>query len=142
MTKPIVSFLVVLLYATVGFSQKADDVLGIWYNQEKTAKIEIFKKSDKYFGKIVWLAEPNRDGKPKLDIHNVDESLRNRPVMGLLILQNFEWDDDEWDSGTIYDPKNGETYSCYITKEGNKLNVRGYIGFALIGRTAIWEKAE
>ncbi|MEZ4721417.1 MAG: DUF2147 domain-containing protein [Flavobacteriales bacterium] len=134
--------LLTCIWCLAGVAQKADDILGVWYNQEKTAKVEIFKKSDKYFGKIVWLDEPLRDGKPKLDINNEEESLRSRPVMGLQILNDFEWDDDEWDDGTIYDPKNGETYSCYITKEGNKLNVRGYIGISIIGRTATWTKAE
>lgn len=123
-------------------SQKADDILGVWYNQEKTAKVEIFKAGDKYDGKIVWLKEPMRDGKPKLDKENEDEDLRNRPIMGLEILKGFEFDDDEWEDGTIYDPKNGETYSCYITKDGDKLNVRGFVGFALIGRTSVWTKAE
>lgn len=122
--------------------QQADDILGVWYNQEKTAKIQIYKSNAKYFGKIVWLKEPMRDGKPKLDKENEEESLRTRPVMGLVILKDFEFDEDEWEDGTIYDPKNGETYSCYITKEGDVLHVRGYIGFSWIGRTADWTKAE
>ncbi|GAB4382799.1 MAG: DUF2147 domain-containing protein [Salibacteraceae bacterium] len=128
----------------IGYAQNADDILGIWFNEEKTAKIEIYKNGDKYFGKIVWLKEPLRDGKPKLDIHNDDESLRSRPVMGLNILQDFVWDEDdkEWNDGTIYDPKNGETYSCYITKKGDVLHVRGYIGFSFIGRTTEWTRAE
>jgi uncharacterized protein (DUF2147 family) len=123
-------------------AQKADDILGIWLNQEKSAKIEVFKKNNKYYGKIVWLKEPMRDGKPKLDKENEDKSLRSRPIMGMQILNDFEFDDDEWEDGTIYDPKNGETYSCYITKEGDKLNVRGYVGISLLGRTTIWTKAE
>lgn len=123
-------------------AQKADDILGIWYNQEKTAKVEIFKKGERYYGKVVWLSEPLRDGKPKLDVENEDEELRTRPILGLQILNGFEFDEDEWENGTIYDPKNGETYSCYITKDGDKLNVRGFIGFSFIGRTSIWTKAD
>lgn len=125
-----------------GFSQQADDILGVWYNQEKTGKVEIYKTGEKYFGKIVWLKEPLRDGKPKLDKENEDESLRNRPVMGLVILKDFVFDEDEWEDGTIYDPKNGKTYSCYITKEGDILHVTGYIGFSFIGRTSDWTRAE
>lgn len=140
--KLILSLLVSTLIASTAWSQNPDDILGVWYNQEKTGKVEIFKSNGKYFGKIVWLKEPNRDGKPKLDRENEDESLRTRPVLGLQILNDFVFDDDEWEDGTIYDPKNGETYSCVITKEGDKLNVRGYIGFSFIGRTSIWTKAE
>lgn len=131
-----------LFIAPNAFSQQADDLLGVWFNQEKSAKIQIFKVGEKYDGKIIWLKEPMRDGEPKLDRENEDEDLRSRPIIGLEILKDFEFDDDEWEDGTIYDPKNGETYSCYITKEGDKLNVRGYVGIALIGRTSIWTKAE
>ena len=131
-----------LFIAPNAFSQQADDLLGVWFNQEKSAKIQIFKVGEKYDGKIIWLKEPMRDGEPKLDRENEDEDLRSRPIIGLEILKDFEFDDDEWEDGTIYDPKNGETYSCYITKEGDKLNVRGYLGIALIGRTSIWTKAE
>lgn len=140
--KHLISLTFLVFLTSSVFSQQADDILGIWYNQEKTGKVEIFKSGDKYNGKIVWLKEPMRDGAPKLDRENEDEDLRKRPIMGLEILQDFVFDDDEWEDGTIYDPKNGETYSCYITKEGDKLNVRGYIGIALIGRTSIWTKAE
>ncbi|HAW20155.1 MAG TPA: DUF2147 domain-containing protein [Flavobacteriales bacterium] len=140
--KIIFSLLIALISTTAVIGQSADDILGVWYNQEKTGKVEVFKKGDKYFGKIIWLKEPMRDGAPKLDIENSDEKLRTQPIMGLEILKGFEFDDDEWEEGTIYDPKNGETYSCVITKEGNSLNVRGYIGFSFIGRTSIWTKAE
>ena len=140
--KIIFSLLIALISTTAVIGQSADDILGVWYNQEKTGKVEVFKKGDKYFGKIIWLKEPMRDGAPKLDIENSDEKLRTQPIMGLEILKGFEFDDDEWEEGTIYDPKNGETYSCVITKEGNSLNVRGYSGFSFIGRTSIWTKAE
>lgn len=140
--KPILTLLCMCLLATSSIAQKADDIVGLWYNEEKSAKIEIFEKAGKYYGKIVWLKEPLRNGKPKLDIENENEKLRDRPVMGLQILSGFEFDDDEWEDGTIYDPKNGETYSCEITKEGDKLNVRGYIGISLIGRTTVWTKAD
>lgn len=140
--KYIIGFTMLLFIAPNAFSQQADDLLGVWFNQEKSAKIQIFKVGEKYDGKIIWLKEPMRDGEPKLDRENEDEDLRSRPIIGLEILKDFEFDDDEWEDGTIYDPKNGETYSCYITKEGDKLNVRGYLGIALIGRTSIWTKAE
>ena len=135
-------FIFLILIAPNTFGQKADDVLGVWFNQDKTAKVQIYKAGDKYNGKIVWLKEPMKDGAPKLDNKNEDEDLRDRPIMGLVILKGFEFDDDEWEDVSIYDPKNGETYSCDIRKEDDKLNVRGYIGIALIGRTSIWTKSE
>jgi len=125
-------------------SYKADDVLGTWFNEEKDAKIEIYKEGNKYFGKIIWLEEPidPETGKPKLDDKNPDEVLQKRPVMGLLLVKDFIFDgDDVWDDGEIYDPKSGNTYSCYMKFESpDKLKVRGYIGVSWIGRTTYWTR--
>lgn len=125
------------------FAQK-DRIEGVWYNQEKTAKIEIYKaKNTKFYGKIVWLKEPEKNGKPKVDENNPDKTKRNDPLLGLLVLKGFEKDgEDGYEDGTIYDPKNGKTYSCIITHKGDKLDVRGYVGISWIGRTAVWTKAE
>ncbi|MFC2123974.1 DUF2147 domain-containing protein [Bacteroidota bacterium] len=123
----------------------ADDLLGIWFNQEKDAKIEIYKCGTKFCGKIVWLEEPNEeDGTPKIDDENPDEILQNRPIMGLNILSDFVFEEDNlWEDGDIYDPKEGKTYSCYLKLETEKkLKVRGYIGFSLIGKTNYWTRPE
>lgn len=128
---------------------KSDDILGVWLNEDKDAHVEIYKDGDKYFGKVVWLKDPNREetGKPKLDRENQDESLRSRPVMGLLLLNDFEFDgDDEWEDGTVYDPKNGKTYKCFMEfddeEDLDKLKVRGFIGFSMIGRTTYWTRVK
>ncbi len=129
-------------------AQVADDILGDWLNQEGTAKIHIFKAVNgkfkgKFYGKIIWLKEPTKNGKPKLDEQNPDVKKRAQELNGLVLLNNFSFDEDdkEWADGTIYDPKNGKTYSCTITKSGEKLNVRGYVGISMLGRTAVWTKA-
>ncbi len=135
--------LLLLGVRTFSFGQ-TDPIERLWYNEEGSAKIKIYTAKDgKLYGMIVWLKEPNRDGKPKLDFRNTDKSKRNDPVMGLLILKKFKKDgQNHYEDGTIYDPKNGKTYSCKMTLEGDKLNVRGYIGFSLIGRTTVWTKAD
>lgn len=125
---------------------EADQILGIWLTGSKKGKVEIYKKGDKYYGKLVWLKEPTYDdGSPKIDKKNENEKLRSRPVMGLHILNNFVYDEDfEWEDGEIYDPENGKTYSCEISMDEddrNILNVRGYIGFSLLGRTDIWVRS-
>ncbi|HEY9113536.1 MAG TPA: DUF2147 domain-containing protein [Bacteroidales bacterium] len=127
---------------------KADDIVGVWLNEDKDAHVEIYNKGGKYFGKIIWLLNPNEDNSttPNLDDKNQDESLRSRPVMGLQLLTDFVFDgDDEWEDGKIYDPKSGKTYSCYIEfYEGNKdkLKVRGFIGVSLIGKTTYWTRVK
>jgi uncharacterized protein (DUF2147 family) len=58
------------------------------------------------------------------------------------VLGDFVKDgDNKYVDGTIYDPKNGKTYSCKMTCKGKKLDIRGYIGISLIGRTTTWERA-
>ena len=143
--------LTILLVTAVTFFSAAklsppsgDSILGTWLNQEGTAHVLITKSGTNYTGKIVWLKEPVENGKPKTDKNNPDVSRRATPLMGLVILKDFvfDGDDGEWTDGTIYDPKNGKTYSCTMTLEDGRLNVRGYIGISLIGRTAVWTRVK
>jgi len=124
-------------------AQKADAVLGKWINPSGEGQVLIFKKDNKFFGKLVWLKIPDRDGKPKLDMNNPDAALKTRPELGLELLKDFTFDgDDVYEDGTIYDPKNGKTYSCKMTLEGNSLKIRGYIGISLFGRTEVWTRVK
>jgi uncharacterized protein (DUF2147 family) len=123
---------------------QADRLERTWYNEEKTSKIQIYKAVDgKFYGKIVWLRVPELEGKPKVDKNNPDKARRNDPLIGLLILKGLKKVSNElYEDGSIYDPKNGKTYSSKITVKGDVLDVRGYIGFSLLGRTTTWTKAD
>jgi uncharacterized protein (DUF2147 family) len=135
------TFLIVLTFSAFA----TDKWVRTYYNQEKDGKIEIYKVGDKYFGKIVWLKNPTEPGTttPKLDKNNPDPALAKKPVQGLVILKNFvAKGESELEGGTIYDPKNGKNYSCKITHNGNTLDVRGYIGVPMFGRTTVWTVAE
>lgn len=126
-------------------NNEADVILGKWWNHEKDAHIEIYKCGDELCGKIVWLKFPlDDDGKPKHDKNNPDESLRSRPTLGLDILSGFEYTGDKtWEDGTIYNPRDGKTYSCYLNLlEEDKLKVRGFVGISLIGKTQYWERVD
>ncbi len=121
--------------------QADDAILGQWFNQEQTSKIEIFKMKEMYYGKISWLKVKHEDGKPRVDKLNPDESKRNGPLMGLSLLRRFKGDGCGYFSGgTIYDPKNGKEYSCKMTLKGKTLDVRGYVGVSLLGRTTVWTR--
>ncbi|WP_199117468.1 DUF2147 domain-containing protein [Pedobacter sp. ASV28] len=134
--------ILLLLCASVVFAQKKDDILGKWLNPSGEGQIEIYKKGEKYFGKLVWIKEPNDDqGKAKTDVKNPDEDLRSKPILGLEILKNFVFDKDKWVDGSIYDPKSGKNYSCKLTlKDSQQLSIRGYIGVSLLGRTEVWKR--
>lgn len=137
-------FIVLFVLSIQVFAQKKDDILGKWLNPSGEGQIEIYKRGDKFFGKLAWIKEPNdANGKPKTDEKNPTESLKNRPVLGLEILKNFIFDDGKWIDGTIYDPKSGKTYSCKLTlKDANQLSVRGFIGVSLIGRTEVFKQVK
>jgi len=136
--------LVLLCLSTLSaFSQGKDAVLGKWLNPSGEGQILIYKApSAKYSGKLIWLKEPHDEaGKPKTDIKNPKSSLRNQPLLGLEILKDFVFEDGRWVDGSIYDPKTGKTYSCTLTlKEDGQLNIRGYIGISLLGRSESWKR--
>ncbi|MCO4292315.1 DUF2147 domain-containing protein [Solitalea sp. MAHUQ-68] len=146
--KKIIALIFTVCFITVtGFAQSGSDaIVGVWLNKDKDAHVQIFKNKNEYFGKIIWLKNPKKEnGQDKLDDKNPEASLRSRQINGLEILKGFKYDADDtvWEDGTIYDPKSGKTYSCKMTlKDKNNLNVRGFIGVSLIGRTDIWTRVK
>ncbi len=107
------------------------------------ATIQIWLEAGKLFGKIVGIeARPGID--PNAKCERCEGALKNRPIRDLIIIQGLSPSGDEWTGGTILDPGNGKSYRCKIQvlQGGAKLKVRGYIGFALLGRTQIWVRAE
>jgi uncharacterized protein (DUF2147 family) len=85
-----------------------------------------------------------RAGQPRLDDNNPNPDLRTRPIIGLQIMSDFVFDGDNgWKRGTVYDPKNGRTYSGKVTLVSpNKLRLRGYVLLSFFGRTTIWTRLE
>ncbi len=146
--KRIIVTLAIMLFASGVFAQEGGDrILGKWLTEGGKSHVVITKRNGKYYGKVVKLKNPlDENGKVKLDKENPDESLRNRTIVGIEVLQDFVYDpdEDEWVDGTIYDPENGKTYSCVIRfgDDNNTLDVRGYIGFSWIGRTTVWTRVE
>lgn len=122
---------------------EGDAIIGVWESGNGKARIKIDKASDKFNGRIVWLKEPlDETGKPKVDKNNPDEALRSKPLLGYSMLKAFTYSGDKtWEEGTIYDPESGSTYSCTITMtDDNTLDVRGFIGVSLFGRTDVWKR--
>ena len=139
------SFLFISALFTINaLAQKKDDILGKWVNPSGEGQVEIYKKGDKYFGKLAWLKEPNdQGGKPKVDVKNPTPNLRSKQILGLEILKDFVYDDGKWTNGTIYDPKSGKNYSCNMTLKGNDvLNIRGYVGISLLGRSETFRRVK
>lgn len=129
---------------STAIANDADAILGLWAterNEAGQAYILISKKNGIYQGEIVWLEQPYGDRKgggwPKVDRNNPDPSLRDRPLLGLRVAKGFSYAGDRvWKNGMTYDPDTGRTYKCRmrLTRRGF-LEVRGYIGFPLLGNT-------
>ena len=140
MKKLIVLLIISFSFVKMGYSQAVmkDAVLGEWLAESKDGKVLIYKQGEKYFGKISW----GRDGDKK-DVNNPDDKLKTQPVIGSVILRGFDFTGKIWENGTIYDPSNGKTYSCTIKiKKHNELEIRGYVGISLLGRTTTWTRVK
>ena len=147
MKKLILAFSLLIITQSIFGQKEADIILGTWQTGSGNARVEIYKNDANFQGKIIWLSEPIDPitNKPKTDTKHPNASLHNRPLLGLINLWSFSYNDKDksWDNGHIYDPKNGKEYKCIITlKDKNTLNVRGYIGFSLIGRTDVWTRVK
>ncbi|MFI5138215.1 MAG: DUF2147 domain-containing protein [Sphingobacteriales bacterium] len=139
-----ITLLMAMTFGFVASAQKADAILGTWVNPNGQDHILIYKKGNKYYGKLDWIKFPNDEtGKPKTDKKNPDKALQSRPDLGLELLKDFTFvGDNVYEDGTIYDPKSGKTYSCKMTLEGTSLKIRGYIGISLFGRTEVWTRVK
>jgi uncharacterized protein (DUF2147 family) len=125
---------------------ESDRLLGVWEPSNGKARVKIEKIGNKYYGKIVWLKEPNdpATNQPKVDSKNQDASMRTVPLKGYRMLKDFTYSgNSQWENGTIYDPENGSTYKCIIKMtDANTLDIRGYIGIEALGRTDVWKRLE
>ncbi|MCB5267931.1 MAG: DUF2147 domain-containing protein [Candidatus Cloacimonetes bacterium] len=140
--KQVILAILTLLFILPMFAQAGDRITGVWYNGERSSKIEISQAKDgSFIGKIIWLKEPNdAAGNPKKDSKNSDAELAKRPLMNLQILSGLSYNGkSKYSGGKIYDPKSGKTYSAKAEMTNNNtLALRGFIGIALAGRTDTW----
>ena len=139
-----------LLLVSFAFAAEEDRIVGLWSTPKNDCKIEIFRRSVNYCGRIVWLKEPiypvdddgGMAGKPVVDRENPDPNLRSRPLIGLQLIEGFTYiSRNVWEKGTIYNPDNGKTYRCRMTLAApNRLEVKGFIGIPLFGATSVWTR--
>jgi uncharacterized protein (DUF2147 family) len=121
----------------------SDRILGVWLNNTKDAKIEIFEKEGNYFGKIVWVAIPAKeDSSTNTNLKNPDPEQIKSKIMGLEILSNLKYEHGEWVDGEIYSPKKKEKADCKIkiSDDNKELYVTASKGF-LFSKTVVWTRA-
>ena len=131
-----------ILFFLLGItSVKAQDIFGKWKTvDDETGNsksiVELYEQNSKVYGKIVKLLLPEDEGKLCYKCKGTDF---NKPIEGMIIVKGLSKLGDEYQGGTIFDPKKGKEYRCKMwidQNDHNKLNVRGYIAFFF--RTQNW----
>ena len=118
--------------------------VGTWTTiDDKTQKpksvVEIYQAKDgSLAGRVTEILQSDRGPNPICDKCSGDR--KDKPVKGMVILWGIRQKGDTWEGGQILDPKNGKTYSVKVTpvEGGKKLDVRGFMGFSMLGRTQTW----
>lgn len=126
----------------------ADTPVGLWKNiDDETGKpkalIRITENDGAFQGQIEKLyREPNEDQNPKCD--KCEGARKDQPIVGMVILSGLKKEGEEFNGGEIVDPKNGKVYKAkmHLTDAGKKLNVRGYVGMPMLGRSQVWVRQE
>ncbi|MBW8308574.1 MAG: DUF2147 domain-containing protein [Candidatus Paracaedibacteraceae bacterium] len=131
MKKVIVLSLIMLGASCAGFNPQ-----GYWLTPNNDSKVHIYQCGEALCGKIVDLKEKCRNGKPKVDTET------KQATIGLEIMKGFKpAGENSWEDGTVRDPKEGKTYSGSMEMpNNNQLDLRGYVGIKLLGRTSEWRR--
>jgi uncharacterized protein (DUF2147 family) len=132
------------MMTSTAFGAIPANILGSWKTDGGDSRLELFKCKDKICGKIVWLKVPayidSNDGPVgtiKVDRKSPDPALRKQPILGLQVMKGLTAKGgNRWENGTCYDPESGKSYKCKMQLAApGRLDLRGYIGISLIGRT-------
>ena len=135
-----------LLAAAPGVASEPRSPVGVWKTFDDDthaakALVEISVHDGELSGRIVQLfRDAGEDPNPLCT--QCRDVRHDQPVLGMTILWGMHRDGDDWSGGEILDPEQGSVYraSLHVDRDG-RLDVRGYIGVSLLGRTQVWERA-
>jgi uncharacterized protein (DUF2147 family) len=121
----------------VGTWRQIDDVTG-----KPKSIIQITENNGQLEGKVMQILLSD-DG-PHPVCRKCDGERKDQPIEGMVIMWGVAKDGNVWDGGKILDPKNGKVYSVKLSMAdgGQKLDVHGYIGISLLGRSQVWERMQ
>ncbi|MHB8354758.1 MAG: DUF2147 domain-containing protein [Burkholderiales bacterium] len=133
-----------LVFSFTALTAMADEPspVGLWrtfddQDGQAASLVRIEDKGGSLEGRVIKILP--RPGHPTDALcEKCDGARLNQPVTGMTILWNMKRIGDEYTDGWIIDPQNGNTYRCTMHVSGNKLDVRGYLGISLFGRTQTW----
>jgi uncharacterized protein (DUF2147 family) len=140
MKKILLLFILWITASSAVAQTQPNDICGKWLTADKKGIVEIYKRGNFYYGKIIQgNSSSNSDS---LDSKNSKPELRSRKVVGMDILKNLKYKaENDWGDGSIYDPNSGDEYNLFISLDGlNMLKLRGFMGISIFGRTEIWTR--
>jgi uncharacterized protein (DUF2147 family) len=122
-----------------------DAIVGTWLTEDGSSRVDIAAtrgadNATVYAGRVSWLRDPTRDGKPLHDANNENPGLRDRPILGLEIVSGFKATAaGGWNGGKLYSPRNGKSYpaAMSLTPDG-RLEFKVEAGF--LTRTVHWTR--
>jgi uncharacterized protein (DUF2147 family) len=132
----------VALHASAG-PATASSPAGLWKTiDDVTGKPRALIRLLEHEGAIVGRIERILVGQADARCERCTDERKDQPVQGMTILTGLRRDGDRWSGGRILDPENGKTYSSQLRllDEGRRLEMRGYIGTPMIGRTQVWHR--
>jgi uncharacterized protein (DUF2147 family) len=136
MGRALISVFIVLLFTTA--HGQTNSILGNWTNPTGST-IHIYTCGSRICAKVVAIS---KDSPTRVDAKNPNPALRGRSLCGLQIGLDFESAGPaRAQSGKLYDPESGKTYTGSMSRDGDKLKLRGYVGIPLFGRTETWSRA-
>ncbi|MFN4770693.1 MAG: DUF2147 domain-containing protein, partial [Gemmatimonas sp.] len=119
--------------------------VGTWHTVDETTGkprgiVEIIERNGVLTGIIRGTLVP---GEPEGLCDKCPGDRRNQPITGLEMIRNVRRDGNTWGGGELLDPDNGKTYRIKLTPspDGRTLEVRGFIGISLFGRSQTWRRA-
>ena len=120
-----------LVLGSAVYAQTAEDAFGVWQNPENKSHTQFYKCGEGLCAKIIKVA----DGQ-KTDDKNPDAAKRNRPIVGLVIMEGAKKTGSNSWSGTLYNRADGKSYSGTVTVKGkNALDLAGCVAVVLCKTT-------
>lgn len=123
----------------IGYWKTIDDITG-----KPKSIVQISRSSDQMLtAKVIKIFPANSIHQNKICTACSGDK-HNKPIVGMVIMSGLKSAEKQWTNGHILDPENGKTYKCTVrlTEQGKKLNVHGYVGFPLFGRSQTWERVD
>ncbi|HZV69796.1 MAG TPA: DUF2147 domain-containing protein [Saprospiraceae bacterium] len=143
MHKIIIQASALMLIILSSFGAEAQ-VIGMWRSIDdrdgsEKGMIEIYEQNGMLYGKVVKLLK----GSTYTTCSKCEGDLKDKPLVGMTIIYDLKKTATGGTGGSVIDPNNGKTYSCYVELENaDKLKIRGYIGIPALGRTQYWNRVE